>query len=68
MTLVLEKLFAKSSMNDTLIAPRGNRARIGWSDSLIREGFDVIRPLVYETQDAAPLENGAPKRVDLAVF
>ena len=56
------------TMDDTLIAPRGNRARIEWSDSLIREGFDVMRPLVYETQDATPLENGAPKRVDFAVF
>ena len=55
-------------LNDALIAPRGNKARIGWSDSLSQEGFDVIRPLVYEAQDAAPLENGAPKRVDLAVF
>ena len=54
--------------NETLIAPRGNKARIEWSDSLSQEGFDVIRPLVYETQDAAPLETGTPKRVDLAVF
>lgn len=55
-------------MNDTLIAPRGNKARIEWSDSLSQEGLDVIRPLVYETHDAAPLENGVPKRIDLAVF
>ena len=44
------------TMDDTLIAPRGNRARIEWSDSLIREGFDVMRPLVYETQDATRLK------------
>ena len=56
------------TMNETLIAPRGNRARIKWSDSLTQEGFDVIRPLVYETQDAPPLENDTPKRVDFAVF
>ena len=55
-------------MNETLIAPKGNKARIGWSDSLTQEGFDVIRPLVYETHDATRVKNGAPTSVDMALF
>lgn len=54
--------------SEPIVAPRGNLARLGWSDRLSEEGFELIRPQVYETVDATPSEFAPPQTIDLALF
>ena len=54
--------------NEPMIAPRGSKARTRWSEELIYEGFNIDRPLVYETRDATRAKAACPSRLDWALF
>lgn len=51
-----------------LVAPRGNKARLGWSDALSKEGYQIDRPLVYETSDASAADGPRPHQIQWALF
>ena len=53
---------------ESVVAPRGNRARVEWSQSLSQEGFNILRPCVYQIQDAVRCEHQIPKHIDIAIF
>jgi len=53
--------------SELLIAPRGSLARLEWSRDLKEAGFNIARPLLYETIDA-PRSMQCPQRLDWALF
>lgn len=54
--------------SEIIVAPRGNLARLKWSDRLGADGFRIQRPEVYETSDAIPTLMNVTKPIDLILF
>ena len=51
-----------------IVAPEGSASRQGWTDGLRDDGFQIIRPLVYETRDALPQLDDSVEEIDIVTF
>ena len=58
----------KSKLSTPIIAPAGTAARQSWSDLLRDQGFNIIRPLVYETRDYLPDSTPLVDAVDSVTY